>query len=98
MLQAQSVTDNRGGLKGSMQHWLAVYLPEFEIPTFVVAVDSSGERPGPDPTASSWTDPPSSAGIAAIARWCFRSGRVARDFVDRRSKPVHPCYPVTQMG
>jgi len=30
---------NRGGLKGSMQHWLAVYPPEFQIPMFFVAVD-----------------------------------------------------------
>jgi hypothetical protein len=29
--------DKWGGLKGSMQHWLAVYPPEFEIPRFVVA-------------------------------------------------------------
>src|ERR1700746_59201 len=29
----------RGGLKGSMQHWLAVYPPEFQIPMFFVAVD-----------------------------------------------------------
>jgi hypothetical protein len=28
---------NRGDLKGSTQHWLAVYPPEFEIPRFVVA-------------------------------------------------------------
>jgi hypothetical protein len=28
-----------GGLNGSTQHWLAVYPPEFEIPTFFVAVD-----------------------------------------------------------
>jgi len=26
-----------GDLKGSTQHWLAVYPPEFEIPRFVVA-------------------------------------------------------------
>jgi hypothetical protein len=26
-----------GGLKGSTQHWPAVYPPEFEIPRFVVA-------------------------------------------------------------
>ena len=31
--------ENRGGLKGSMQHWLAVYPPEFQIPMFFVAVD-----------------------------------------------------------
>ena len=30
---------NRGGLKGSVQHWLAVYPPEFQIPMFFVAVD-----------------------------------------------------------
>ena len=33
------VGENPGGLKGSMQHWLGVYPPEFEIPTFFVAVD-----------------------------------------------------------
>jgi hypothetical protein len=33
------VDDKPGDLKGSMQHWLAVYPPEFEIPTFFVAVD-----------------------------------------------------------
>jgi hypothetical protein len=32
-------SDNPGGLKGSMQHWLAVYPPEFQIPMFFVAVD-----------------------------------------------------------
>ena len=73
-----------------MQRWLAVYLPEFEIPSFFVAVDSDAERSRPAPTASSKTDPRSSAGIAAIARSCFRSSRAARDFADRRSKPVHP--------
>ena len=30
---------DRGGLKGWMQHWLAVYPPEFQIPMFFVAVD-----------------------------------------------------------
>jgi hypothetical protein len=32
-----SLSDNPGGLKGSTQHWPAVYPPEFEIPRFVVA-------------------------------------------------------------
>jgi hypothetical protein len=31
--------DNAGGLKGSRRHWLAVFPPEFEIPTSFVAVD-----------------------------------------------------------
>ena len=31
------VTDKVGGLKGSTQHWLAVYPPECEIPRFVEA-------------------------------------------------------------
>jgi hypothetical protein len=35
----QISVENRGGLKGSMQHWLAVYPPEFQIPMFFVAVD-----------------------------------------------------------
>jgi hypothetical protein len=30
-------SDNPGGLKGSMQHWPAVYRLEFEIPRFVAA-------------------------------------------------------------
>ena len=38
-LGEKPVSDNPGGLKGSMQHWLAVYPPEFEIPMFFVAVD-----------------------------------------------------------
>src|SRR5215472_18271576 len=55
--------DKSGGLKGWMQHWLAVYPPEFEIPTFFVAADSDAERSRPAPTASSRTDPLSSTGI-----------------------------------
>ncbi len=38
-LAKKSVAENRGGLKGSTQHWLAVYPPEFEIPTFFAAFD-----------------------------------------------------------
>ena len=37
----------RGGLKGSMQHWLAVYPPEFQIPMFFVTPilqDGHGNR------------------------------------------------------
>src|SRR5207245_496905 len=83
------VSENAGGLKGSTQHWLAVYPPEFEIPTFFVAVDSDAERFRPGPTASSRTDPPSSAGTGAGAHWCFRSSRAAKGSADRRSRPVH---------
>jgi hypothetical protein len=36
-LRQKPVTDKAGGLKGSTQHWPAVYPPEFEIPRFVVA-------------------------------------------------------------
>src|SRR5215813_1077555 len=89
-LAAGQLTGLRGGLKGSTQHWPAVYPPECEIPTFVAAVDSAVKRSRPDPTASSGLGPPSSADIAAIAHSCFRSIRAARDFVDRRSKPAHP--------
>ena len=32
-------SDNPGGLKGSTQHWLAVYPPGFESPTFVAGAD-----------------------------------------------------------
>src|SRR2546427_482798 len=81
--------EKSGGLKGSTQHWLAVYPPEFEIPTFFVAVDSDAERFRPGPTASSRTDPPSSAGTGAGAHWCFRSSRAAKGSADRRSRPVH---------
>src|SRR5947209_15015429 len=82
-------SEKTGGLKGSTQHWLAVYPPEFEIPTFFVAVDSDAERFRPGPTASSRTDPPSSAGTGAGAHWCFRSSRAAKGSADRRSRPVH---------
>src|SRR5580692_3492258 len=84
------VDDKTGGLKGSMQHWLGVYPPEFEIPTFFVVVDSDAERSHLAPAASSRTDPPSSIGIAATIHSYFHSSRVARDFADRRSKPVPP--------
>src|ERR1700730_10708944 len=33
-ISGKPVSGNRGGLKGSTQHWLAVYPPEFEIPRF----------------------------------------------------------------
>ena len=33
--RARIALDKSGGLKGSLQHWPAVYPPEFEIPTFV---------------------------------------------------------------
>jgi hypothetical protein len=38
VLEQKPVTDKCGGLKGSMQHWLAVYLREFEIPMFFLGV------------------------------------------------------------
>src|ERR1700680_1130285 len=57
-----------GGLKGSTQHWLAVYPPAFEIPTFFVGADLNAERFRPGPSVSSKTDLLSSAGIAARAR------------------------------
>ena len=38
-LRLEIPPEKRGGLKGSKQHWLGVYLPEFEIPTFFVVVD-----------------------------------------------------------
>src|SRR5262249_20481149 len=90
LTRVRLVPGKSGGLKGSTQHWPAVYPPECEIPKFLVAVDSGAERSHPDPTARSGTGPPSSAGIAAVARSCFRSIRAAMDFADHRSKPVHP--------
>jgi hypothetical protein len=36
--------DKRGGLNGSVQHLLAVYLPEFEIPKFFLDADLSAVR------------------------------------------------------
>ena len=33
------LTVNRGGLNRSMQHWLAVYSPEFQSPRFFAGVD-----------------------------------------------------------
>jgi putative SOS response-associated peptidase YedK len=37
--RAAEVSENRGGLNWSVQHYLEVYLPEFESPKFVAGVD-----------------------------------------------------------
>ena len=36
--------DKSGGLNGSVQHLLAVYLPEFEIPKFFLDADLKAAR------------------------------------------------------
>jgi hypothetical protein len=33
------LSENRGGLNRSMQHWLAVYSPGFQSPRFFAVVD-----------------------------------------------------------
>ena len=38
------VDDNAGGLNGSVQHLLAVYVPEFEIPKFFWDADLKAAR------------------------------------------------------
>ena len=69
--------DLSGGLNGSTQHFLAVYSQEPENLKFVVGVDLSA------------VGLCSSGNIVVRACLCFRSSRVARGFVDRRSRPAH---------
>ena len=38
-------SEKGGGLNGSVQHWLAVYLPESEIPKFFWDADSGAAPP-----------------------------------------------------
>ena len=49
--QAKPVYENKGGLKGSMQHWLEVYSQEFQNPRSLAAVDSDAGLFCPGPIA-----------------------------------------------
>src|SRR5215510_15641905 len=84
------VTDKRGGLNGSTQHFPEVYSQESENPKFVVGVDLSAALLCSDPIGNSRSGLRSSGSIVVRARLCFRSNRAARDFADRRSKLSHP--------
>ena len=39
------VPEIRGGLNGSLQHWLGVYWPEFQSPKFLADVDLGAGLP-----------------------------------------------------
>src|SRR5882762_4576296 len=83
-------TSNPCRLKRSMQHLLAVYSQEFEIPESFLDVDSSAARPG-RAALERWETSPFLAGsIAAAANLYFRLCHAARDFADRKSRPAHP--------
>src|SRR5882762_6738115 len=85
-----SVPGKRCRLKRSMQHLLAVYSQEFEIPESFLDVDSSAARPG-RAALERWETSPFLAGsIAAAANLYFRLCHAARDFADRKSRPAHP--------
>src|SRR6266850_2019087 len=79
----------RGGLNGSTQHLLEVYSQESRILGSFSVVHSSAARPGRAALASSQTGRCLGGSIAVTADWCFRSYPVARDFADRRSRPLH---------
>src|ERR1700683_1383853 len=73
-------------LRWSTQHWRAVYSLAFRIPMSFWVVDSSAARHGRAALANNQTGRCLAGSIAAGADWCFRWCRVARDFVDRRSR------------
>lgn len=80
-------------LRWSTQHWREVYSREVRIPMFFWVVDSSAARPGRAALAKIQTGRCLAESIAAGADWCFRWCRVARDFVDRRSRLAHSWLP-----
>jgi hypothetical protein len=66
-----------GGLNGSTQPWLAVYLPESQIPTSFAVVDLSAARPCRVLLESSRTGRFLSGSTVAAAHSCFRRCRAA---------------------
>src|SRR6202522_2510258 len=80
-------------LRRSMQHFVEVYSLEFGILKFFWDADLTAAPLCPDPLAYSRTGQFSSGSIAAGADWCFRWCRVARDFVDRRSRLAPSSLP-----
>src|SRR6202008_4076559 len=87
------VSGNPGGLNGSTQHFLEVYLQESENLKSLVGVDLSAALLCSDPTGNSRLGLCSSGSIVVRARLCFRSSRVARDSADHRSRLSHPRPP-----
>src|SRR6266849_8871008 len=79
----------RGGLNGSTQHLLGVYLQESENLRFFSGVGLSATLLCPVPTGYSRTGLFSSASIVVIAHSCFRSSRAAKGFADHRSRLSH---------
>jgi len=77
-------------LRRSTQHSLEVYSQESGILRSFSVVDSNAARLGPAALANRQTGRCLGGSIVAVADWCFRSCRAARDFVDRRSRPSHP--------
>src|SRR5271155_102880 len=80
-------------LRWSMQHLRAVYSLEFRIPMSFWVADSSAARHGRAALAKNQTSRCLAGSIAAGADWCFRCCRVAKDFVDRRSRLAHSWPP-----
>src|SRR6202158_2364007 len=77
----------------SRQHLLGVYSPEFGILGFFVGVGSGAARPGRAAPERWRTGRFLVESIVAGADLYFHSFHVARDFVDRRSRPAHSWLP-----
>src|SRR5450631_3927753 len=84
--------DKRGGLNGSVQHLLAVYLLEFQIPMFFSDADLSAAPPRRAQLVNALTNLFVLGSTDATGHSCFRSSRAATGFGDRRSKLSLP-YP-----
>src|SRR6202043_3773269 len=77
----------------STQHLLGVYSREFGILGFFVGVGSRAARPGRAALERWRTGRFLVGSIVAGADLYFHSFHVARDFVDRRSRPAHSWLP-----
>src|ERR1700680_2231729 len=93
LIGSGSVSDLRGGLNGSTQHFLEVYSQESENLKSLAGVDLSAAPLCSDPPGNSRTGRFSSGSTVVRVRWCFRSSRVARDSADHRSRLSHPWPP-----
>src|ERR1700676_4726844 len=82
-------SDKRGGLNGSTQHLLAVYLPESQIPKSFAGVDLNAVLPCRALLENSRTSRFSWENTVAAVRSCFRWCRAAKGSVDHRSTLSH---------
>src|ERR1700730_3125804 len=86
-------SDKRGGLNGSVQHLLAVYLPESQNPKSFVVADLSAARLCRVLLVCSRRGRFSLENTGARGHSCFRLCRAATGFADRRSRLSLSCPP-----